>query len=92
MRQSTHEYFLWDWFTAKLSSIIRSVVFSDTARCDKRTRKTYIAVQEMDDEEYGLWLEMVEKVLTVLDDGARRRQEMLERRSDNGKVPERTAD
>ena len=44
------------------SVIIRSAVFSDTARLGRGKGRSYIAVQEMDDEEHKLWLEMVERM------------------------------
>ena len=89
--KSQHEYFLHDWFTQKLSVIIRSAVFSDTARLGRGKGRSYIAVQEMDDEEHKLWLDMVERMLADLEDGAASRREMLERRNDDGSEPETAA-
>lgn len=87
---SARRYCLWDWFSSKLSGIIRSTVFSDTARYSKGKGKTYISVQEMDSEEYELWLAMVERILTDLEDGIDFRREMLGRRTDSGDNPRKT--
>lgn len=89
--KSQHKYFLHDWFTQKLSVIIRSAVFSDTASFGRGKGRSYISVLEMDEEEHELWLEMVERMLTDLEDGAARRREMLERRKANGSEPETAA-
>lgn len=89
--KSQHEYFLHDWFSQKLSVIIRSAVFSDTSRLGRGKGRSYIAVQEMDDKEYELWLEAVERMLTDLEDCAAFRREMLERRKNDGSEPETAA-
>lgn len=89
--KSQHKYILHDWFTQKLSVIIRSAVFADTASFGRGKGRSYISVLEMDDEEHKLWLEMAERILTDLEDGAARRREMLERRKGNGSEPETAA-
>lgn len=88
---SYYKYYLLEWFTQKLSAIIRGTVFWDTAYPREGNGRRYIAVQNMDEEEYKLWLEMVEHVLADLEDGVASRREMLERRKNNGSEPETTA-
>ena len=78
---SSAKYCLQDWFTQRLSSLIRGTVFADTAQKGKKSTR-FISIQEMDAEEYQLWLTTLKEVLTALDGSVARRREMVERKTD----------
>ena len=73
---SHHTLFLNEWFSQKLSAVIRSTVFADTKIQGKRNVR-FISIQDMNDEEYQLWLDVLESVLDALDSGIQRRKKML---------------
>ena len=70
---SKNKYRLKESFTRQLSYVIRSTVFCHTAKESKRT-ESYVSVQDMDREEYALWLSTLEGVLTALENGCNSRE------------------
>jgi len=75
--RTVEKYFLNEPLDTMISKIIRMTVFADTEQQSRTKNGRHIAVQDMNQEEYKLWIYVLESVLDALEYGIAWREEML---------------
>lgn len=61
-------------FEEKISRIIRWAVFGDTAKKTERGHRQLISVSNMTDEEFKIYLDVLDHVLCAFEDGLKKRK------------------